>query len=211
MIIFDEDREEKKVDDLKKHEEEASAQIQAGKLGLPYLDLSVTPINIDALRFVPELEAREAMVAPFNSVDQNLDLAILSPAHTETQKVIERLTTAGTHVRLFLVSHQSLNKVWDRYKDLSFSFETKSGALDVSNEQITDFLASVHSLADVTGLVKETLEMKKGLRTSRILEIILAGGIATSASDIHIEPEENYVRLRYRLDGVLMDILDFDT
>jgi type II secretory ATPase GspE/PulE/Tfp pilus assembly ATPase PilB-like protein len=94
---------------------------------------------------------------------------------------------------------------------MSFSFETKSGALDISNEQITDFLAQVRSLADITTLIKETLAMKKGYRISRILEIILAGAIATGASDVHLEPEENYVRLRYRLDGVLTDILDFDT
>ena len=45
---------------------------------------------------------------------------------------------------------------------------------------------------------------------SRILEIILAGAISIKASDIHIEPEENSVRLRYRLDGVVNDILNID-
>jgi type IV pilus assembly protein PilB len=53
--------------------------------------------------------------------------------------------------------------------------------------------------------------MKKSYRVSRILETILAGGLATGASDIHIEPEEAYVRLRYRLDGVLVDVMNFDT
>jgi type II secretory ATPase GspE/PulE/Tfp pilus assembly ATPase PilB-like protein len=52
--------------------------------------------------------------------------------------------------------------------------------------------------------------MKKSYRISRILEIIVAGAIATNASDIHLEPEEAYVRLRYRLDGILTDILEFD-
>jgi type II secretory ATPase GspE/PulE/Tfp pilus assembly ATPase PilB-like protein len=54
------------------------------------------------------------------------------------------------------------------------------------------------------------LSLKKSFRISKILEIIIAGALSTKASDIHLEPEEAYVRLRYRLDGVLTDILSFD-
>lgn len=210
MVIFDEDKQNKRLDDLHRTEEEGLSQAMATKDGLPYLDLSVTPINIDALRFVPELEAREGELAVFNSVDKNLDIAILSPNNTAGNATIEKLKAKGFNTKLYMVSHQSLNRVWDRYKDMSFSFETKSGALDISNEQITDFLAEVHTIADVTKLIQETLALKKGYRISRILEIILAGSIALEASDVHLEPEEAYVRLRYRLDGVLTDILDFD-
>lgn len=209
-VDFDEDKQNKKVDDLRKQEEEELTQVMAEKDGLPYLDLSVTPINIDALRFISEIEAREGQIAVFNDVDKNLDVAVLSPNNPAGNAVIEKLKSKGFNVKLYMVSHQSLNRVWDRYKDLSFSFETKSGALDISNEQITDFLASVHTIADVTNLIKETLALKKAYRISRILEIIIAGAIALNASDVHLEPEESYVRLRYRLDGVLTDILDFD-
>ncbi|OHA92863.1 MAG: hypothetical protein A3H52_02145 [Candidatus Zambryskibacteria bacterium RIFCSPLOWO2_02_FULL_39_26] len=93
---------------------------------------------------------------------------------------------------------------------MSYSFETKSGALDISNDQITEFLEKVHSIPDVQQLIGQVLSMKKSYRITRIMEIILAGGIAIDASDIHLEPEKNYVRLRYRLDGILTDILEFD-
>ena len=210
-IDFDEDKQNRRVDDLRKQEEEELGTAMAAKFGLPYTDLSVTPINIDSLRYVSELEAREAELAVYNSVDKELYIAILSPNNEHAQEIIARLEAKGLHVNLSMTSHQSLNRVWDRYKDMSFSFETKSGALDISNEQITDFLGQVRSLTDITTLIKETLAMKKGYRISRILEIIIAGAIATGASDVHLEPEESYVRLRYRLDGVLTDILDFDT
>jgi type IV pilus assembly protein PilB len=94
---------------------------------------------------------------------------------------------------------------------LSFSFETKSGALDISNDQITEFLSQVRSIEDIKKLIDEVLKMKKSYRISRILEIILAGAIAIGASDIHLESEDEYVRLRYRLDGLLTDILQFDS
>lgn len=210
MIDFDEDKQNKRVALLRKQEEEHLAQTMAARFGLPYLDLTVVPIDIDALRYVSELEAREASLAVFNVVDKKVDVAVLSPENTDAQTIIKRLQEKGNIVQVFMVSHTSLEKVWSRYKDLSFSFETKGGALDISNEQITDFLSSVHTIADVSTLINEVLSMKKAYRISRILEIILAGAIAVKASDIHLEPEENYVRLRYRLDGVLTDILDFD-
>lgn len=210
MIDFDEDKQDKRILMLRKQEEEHLAQTMAAKFGLPYLDLTVVPVDIDALRYVSELEAREAQLAVFNVVDKNLDIAVLSPENGQAQEVIKKLQEKGNNVSVFMVSHASLEKVWSHYKDLSFSFETKGGALDISNDQITDFLTSVHTIADVSTLINEVLSMKKAYRISRILEIILAGAIAVKASDIHLEPEESYVRLRYRLDGVLTNILDFD-
>lgn len=210
MIDFDEDKQNKRVALLRKQEEEHLAQTMASRFGLPYLDLTVVPIDIDALRYVSEPEAREASLAVFNVVDKKLDVAVLSPENTDAKTIIKRLQEKGNVVKVFMVSHTSLEKVWARYKDLSYSFETKGGALDISNDQITDFLASVHTIGDVSTLINEVLSMKKAYRISRILEIILAGAIAIKASDVHLEPEENYVRLRYRLDGVLTDILDFD-
>jgi type IV pilus assembly protein PilB len=210
MVLFDEDRQNKRVDDLRKLEEENLAKTLSSKYGIPYLDLSVTPINIDALRVITEAETREAQIAVFNDVDKVLSIGALSPQNPKTVEQLNKLKAKGYTVELFMISHASLNKVWDRYKDLSYSFETKSGALDISNEQITDFLSKVHTIPDVQNLIGEVLQMKKSYRISRIMEIILAGAIATNSSDVHLEPEEEYVRLRYRLDGILTDILEFD-
>ena len=210
MISFDEDKQKKRVEELRKQEEEELAKTLSYKYGVPYLDLTVAPINIDALRVITELETREAQIAVFNDVDRVLSIGALSPQNPKTVEALNRLKEKGYTIELFMVSHASLNKVWDRYKDLSYSFETKSGALDISNEQITDFLAQVHAIPDVQKLIGDVLKMKKSYRISRIMEIILAGAISTNASDVHLEPEDKYVRLRYRLDGILTDILEFD-
>ncbi len=210
MVTFDEDKQNRRVDDLRKQEEEDLAKTLSSKYGIPYLDLSVTPINIDSLRVITEAETREAQIAVFNDVDKVLSIGALSPQNPKTVEALNKLKSKGYTIELFMISHASLNKVWDRYKDLSYSFETKSGALDISNEQITDFLSQVHTIPDVQNLIGEVLQMKKSYRISRIMEIILAGAIATNSSDVHLEPEDEYVRLRYRLDGILTDILEFD-
>ena len=211
MIVFDEARQDERVQALRKREEEESTATFAANHGVPYLDLSTHPINIDALRVIPEAEAREAGLAVFNATDKKIDVAVLSPSNEKALAAITGLKQRGFQPEIFMVSHQSLEKVWERYKDLSYSFETKSGALDISNEEILKITQSVSSLADTKKLIEGVLSLKRAYRISKILEIILAGAVSLKASDIHLEPEEADVRLRYRLDGVLTDILHFDT
>lgn len=210
MITFDEERSDDKIDELRKHEEEELASTLSVKYGVPYIDLSAHPINIDALRVIKEADARKAEVAVFNITDKRVDVAVLSPQKESVLGAIEEIKSRGYIPEIYMASHASLNKVWSRYKDLSYSSETTSGALDISNEEILGMSKKVETLEDVKKLIEEVLGMKRAYRISKILEIILAGGISLKASDIHIEPEDEQVRLRYRLDGVLTDILNFD-
>lgn len=210
MVIFDEEKQNKRVDELRKQEEEDLAQTMSSKYGVPYADLTITPLDIDSLRILNETESREANVAVFNEVNKIVSVGALAPQSPKTLEAVEKIKAKGYTPELYMVSETSLKKVWERYKDLSYSFETKSGALDISNEQITEFLAQVHTIPDVQNLIGDVLQMKKSYRISRIMEIIIAGALATNASDIHLEPEEDYVTLRYRLDGMLTEILQFD-
>jgi len=210
MVQFDESKREEKLKTLRLREEEELAATLAAHHGVSYLDLTTQPINIDALRLIKEAEARDSEVAIFNNINKKVDVAVLSPRSEKAQSVIERLREQGYLPTIYMVSHQSLEKVWNRYKDLSYSFETKSGALDISNDEIIEMVRSVKSLPDIKRMIEEVLSLKKTYRISRILEIILAGSIALNASDVHIEPEDEKIRLRYRLDGVLTDVLFFD-
>jgi type IV pilus assembly protein PilB len=210
MVKFDEGNQEERIRLLRQHDEEALASTLAAHHGIPYLDLSAHPINLDALRVIKEADARAAEVAVFNATDKKIDVAVLSPKNDKALEAIEDLKRRGYDPEIFMVSHQSLNKVWERYKDLSYSFETKSGALDISNEEILEVVKKVQSLEDIKKMIEGVLSLKRAYRISKILEIILAGSISLKASDVHLEPEDAAVRLRYRLDGVLTDILHFD-
>lgn len=210
MVEFNEEKQRQKIDDLRRGEEENLTQILSSKYNLPYLDLLTSAVNRDALRVLPEEKAREAKIAVFNLVDKKVHVGIQSPNNEKSLEAIEELKGKGYVPVLYMVSSQGLERVWERYKDLSYSFETKGGALDISNEEIMKVIATVKHLEDIKHLIEEVLAMKKGYRISRVLEIILAGSLATKASDVHIEPEEKYVRIRYRLDGVLVDVVNFD-
>ncbi|HVU06484.1 MAG TPA: GspE/PulE family protein [Candidatus Paceibacterota bacterium] len=210
-VTFDEDKQGKRLDEFKRREEEDVAQIVAARYGLEYADLAPVPINMDALRLVPEHDARDGKVAAFSLIGKRVKLAVVSPVFERTKDAVNALTQKGYEVTQVVASPLSLEKAWSRYADLSFSTETKAGALDISSEDIKTFIGQIKTIEDVRAQITEILKLKKGFRISKILEIVLSGALATKASDVHIEPEEAYVRLRYRLDGVLTDILSFDT
>ncbi len=211
MVTFDEDKSKRKIGELLKKEEEEVVQQLAQKHGIEYVDLSVIPVNTDALRLVDEHKAFEAKLAPFALIDKKVKIATRNPDDAKTLDIVSSLKEKGYEPVLVAASIASLEKAWRAYKDISFAYETKAGSLDVANEEITNIVKQTKSLPDIITLLTGTLNQNKSYRVSHILETILAGAIATGASDIHIEPEQEYIRLRYRLDGVLADVLRFDS
>lgn len=208
--IIDDEKQEKKLADIREKEEEDLAQILSERYGIPYADLSRVSISADGLRLLSEEDARNAKVAVFNMIGKKLQVAILSPQREDSMNLVKELERRGYIPTLYIVSMRNLERAWERYKDVTFTTETKAGSLDISNDEINRILNEVKSTKDVADTVNAILHEKKSFKISRILEVILAGALAVKASDIHIEPEEGFVRLRYRLDGVLQDILQFD-
>jgi type IV pilus assembly protein PilB len=210
MIEFDEDKQKRKIAELHKHEEEELVQLLSAKYGIEYVDLTAVPINTDALRLIDEKTCREKKVAAFGLIDKKVKLALRYPEDQSVEEIVSDLTHKGYSPILYIASMASLEKAWGAFSDLSFAYENKAGALEIASDEITSVVEEAKDLPKVIELLKNTLSMKRNYRVSRILETIVAGALATDASDIHIEPEENYIRLRYRLDGVLVNVLDFD-
>lgn len=209
-MLLNDEKGDKKIDFLREKEEEDLASVLSKKYGIPYYDLSQTAINTDALRLLKEETAKGAEVALIEKVGKKCTLAVRSPNNLQIPAIIDDLQTRGYEIQQAIVSKRSLERAWALYRDLSFSVETKAGVLDISGDDIKALSLKLKSLPDIQKEIAEVLKMKKAYRISRILEIVLAGGFSSEASDIHIEPEETYVRLRYRLDGMLTNILDFD-
>ena len=206
MVQFDEDKQNRRIADLKKKEEEDLVQILSAKYGIEYINLTALPINGDALKLIDENKAIESKVAAFEIIDKKVRLAIRFPDNQNTLSIINDLKTRGFEVELYITSTQSLEKAWKIYKDLSFASESKGGSLDISNEEIASLVDKVKNIETIKSVLNETIDSKKTYRVTRIIETITAGALALDASDIHIEPEEKFIRLRYRLDGVLSEI-----
>ena len=210
-LVFKEDKQTKRLDELHLKEAEELAQIFAQKYNLPYVDLSKLPINTDALHLIPETEARAGKIASFKISGKNLSVIILSPNNPVTQKIIGELQDKNLIVAAYLGSEASLNRALGRYQEISLSAAAKTGIIDIANDTINIFLQEIKDADGIRARLDEEakLILKEGGVTN-LLEAILAGAILVKASDIHLEPEAERVRLRYRLDGVLNDFAFFD-
>jgi len=209
-IQFDEDKQKQRLDNLHHQEEEDLVQILSAKYNLEYVNLVNTPVNNDALRLIDEQVSRNALVAAFALVNKKIKVAARNPADQKVADVLETLKTKGYEPELYITSTQGLEKAWKIYKDLSFAYESRAGSLEISSEEIAEIIEQAKSLPTVISILQNTMSAKKSYRVSRILETLVAGALAVKASDIHLEPEEDYVLIRYRLDGVLQELIRLD-
>lgn len=210
MIEFEETKQSRKYAQLLEEQEERAIQSLAQSLGIGYVDLTMTPINTDALILIPEKVARAQSVAAFNKINKLISVAFHAPNNPEVQHIIDELTAHGYQVEPYTASLRSLQFAWERYNDVSATTGSTRGLLDVSGEEITTFLKDHHSIQDVQKYISEITTLKKAYRVSRIVEVMIASALSLTSSDIHIEPQETDVRIRMRLDGILTDIATFD-
>ncbi|MFA7252399.1 MAG: GspE/PulE family protein [Candidatus Paceibacterota bacterium] len=212
MTTFDnEEKQERRLEDLYKKEEEELIRVLSTKYGLNFIDLKPIPINTEALRLIPEDLAREAKIAAFARVGKKIQVALFSPKNEKAVIILKNLEAEGYKIQINMATTMSLEKAWDRYKDLSYATTSTAGTFDISSEQVAEFVNKIKKIDDITVIIKEILTLKKAYKISRMMEAMIAGALALSASDIHIEPEENDVNIRFRLDGVLINVSTFDT
>lgn len=210
MVKFQEDRQKKKLATLRIKEEEDLARILSAKYGLEYIDLSTKSINTDALRLLTQENAKRAEVALFAKIGKKISIALRTPNNEYVPEILDDLKRRGFVLTQYMVSLRSLQRAWERYADISFAVETKEGILDISGEEIKKIIENTKTLLGAKTEIAATFAEKKTRRISRTFETILAAALSNNASDIHIEPEETIVRLRFRLDGVLTELLDMD-
>src|SRR3989344_5238105 len=207
MADFDDEKQKKQLDDLRKLEEEQLIATLAGeKYGLPYIDLYHHIVDNEALRSVPEEEARELRVAPFEISGKNLYIALRSPQPEIIERVTEEITARGFVPNFYMASQASLEKVWSRYEELSMATTTQVGGVEISGEILRNTARDIKKMQDISAAIAGVVGENQIHKISRILEVILAGAIAIKASDVHIEPEKERARLRLRLDGILRDV-----
>ncbi|PCI30870.1 hypothetical protein COB52_00640 [Candidatus Kaiserbacteria bacterium] len=210
MVQFDEKDQDERLAKLYEQEEEALAKALSTKYGVEYVDLTRLSIDTDALRLIDEKAAREMEIAPFRKIGKKLFVAMRAPGRADSLQAIQEIEKLGYKARLFMVSSESLSHAWDHYKDLSHAAASEGGVLSISSDEIEKMKENLKSIEDVRKNVDESIDSKKARRVSHVLEVLIGGGLALHASDIHIEPAETKVRVRFRLDGILVDLLEFD-
>ncbi|MDB5237076.1 MAG: pilB1 [Parcubacteria group bacterium] len=204
---FDTAAEDEKLKHLRDQEEEDLARVLSEKYGIPYTNLALIPVNADALRVIPEADAKAAQAVAFEKNGKHLSVAVRSMETDAVRSLMEHLEQEGYIVEKFLISEQSLALAMRKYADLSYAVQSKEGTFSIASGDH----ASLSTLPGLRAYLDESLSVKKTIQISHVFEGIISAALLMKASDIHFEPEEMNVRMRLRLDGQLTDIYEFDT
>ena len=210
MPQFDDKLLNTKVADLRKSEEEKFTQTLAPQFGFEYINLHGYTINPEAMALLSEAKSREGKMIIFDLSHNKLSVAAKNPNDPVTQQILESIKSDRRDILLYMCSSSSLEHGWKRYKDMINTSAKRKGVFDIDTEDIANFIKTIKTTDDLVKKMQDVGTINNTRRATETIELVFAGAVSLGASDIHIEPEETVVRLRYRLDGVLHDITDVD-
>ncbi len=187
------------LEEVNRKMQEEEAQAKAGSLGLPYIDLHHFPVDLSVLGLFTEEEAREMGAVPFYKEVNDLRIATTQPQHPLLRQKIAEFEKKKNKVSLYLVSQKSFLQTLKFYSKVLRPKVQADETVRVEKEE--DYVSLLKNLQPEEEQVK--------LNASRLLEIIFGAAMHYKASDIHLEPEEHFLKLRFRVDGALQDILHF--
>ncbi|MFT7507641.1 MAG: type II secretory ATPase GspE/PulE/Tfp pilus assembly ATPase PilB-like protein [Acidimicrobiales bacterium] len=210
MKQFDDTFDAARMDEIRRKEEDNLIKSLAIQYGYDHIDLRGATIDPAAIKLVPEQEAHTGNLVVFTTVRKRLSIAIRNPNNPDTQNTLRSLREKGYEVTIFMTSTTSLEHAWQRYHDQKNTTAVKHGVLDIDTDNIAQQIKKFRTPESVAEHIIDIRTLNSARRISETLETMFAGAIALKASDIHIEPEEGGIRLRYRLDGVLHDVIDLE-
>lgn len=165
------------------------ARIKAYILGIPFINLEKEIISKKILSIIPEPVARSHNIVAFAKKGQELKVAMLDPEDLQTIEFIKK--KSGLKISPNLTTPESIKHILKQYQK---SLEVEFG------EIITESTSKVARGGDLE-------KMAQDLPIIKIVDTFLKHAILQGASDIHIEPQEKEIIIRYRIDGILHDAM----
>jgi len=168
-------------------------------LGVPFVNLEKEIIAPEVLKIVPEPIARSHNIIAFRKKGNNLEVAMLDPEDLRTIEFIKK-KEPGLKILPRLTTPDSIKNVLRQYQK---TLEVEFG------EIIKKEVGEIRSIKEEekTEEKEELLKVAKELPVIKIVDTLMKHAILQRASDIHIEPQEKEVIVRYRIDGILHDAM----
>ena len=163
------------------------ATLTALNLGLTMVELRSENIDRAAVHLVPEDVARKYLVLPVNQKDGHLTVAMADP--TDLQLLQDLTARTGRIIDPVVTTREDIQEHIDLYYRLSESLETNGTGDDGQPERVT------------SRLLREA-------GPAQVINLLLRQALQDRASDVHVEPAEDRLRIRYRIDGILHEVLN---
>ena len=172
------------------------AQALSEHLGVPLADLRRERPEADAVAAVPEQLARELVAVPLRLVDGVLDVVAADPT-PETKTALEHAT--GHTINIMVAPKSDVTRVIDAtYR-----------ALEEIEGQVEAFAAGDALRRESSAPDKQGAAVGADAPVIRVVNLMIAQALRDRASDVHIEPQDGKVRVRFRIDGALHEVLSF--
>lgn len=179
----------------KKMPEELLYRLASQFYKLPFISLKGQPIRQDVLFLIPEPIAVSHKIVAFEKTEEELKVASLEPTDLQTFEFLKRKT--NLKLKVFFTNPQSIEDVLKQYRQsLSAELGTIAVVKKPEGEVSPEEAKKLSKLAEDIPIV-------------RVVDSILEHAILEGASDIHIEPTETDVIVRFRIDGVLRPVMTF--
>ncbi|MDD2731941.1 MAG: GspE/PulE family protein [Candidatus Pacebacteria bacterium] len=179
--------------------QEELIKLEAYILGIPFVNLKRITIPPEVLRIIPELVAKKNNIIAFRKYENNLEVAMLDPEDLRTIEFIKKKSNLKILPRL--TNEESIKSALRQYQK---TLEVEFG------EIIKKEVGGIKSIKETGDELKEKDELRKvaeELPVIRIVDTLMKHAVLQRASDIHIEPTEKEVIVRYRIDGILHDAM----
>lgn len=164
----------------------------AEQLGLPLIDLRQNEPDPAALAQIPEAMARTLMALPVSVVNGRLTVAVADP--------LDPAVTAGLGATVTLPLTLAIAAAEDIRRSINNSYRAMSTV-----ESLVGAFEAAESIRQITS--SNTRVVSDDAPVVQMVDIIVAQGVRDRASDIHIEPQSDRLRVRFRIDGALHDVL----
>ncbi len=183
--------------------EEDITRVLSQQYGVPAINLTKVEVDDTVVKLIPSEVAQKYLIMPVSRTGATLTIAMVDPTNVFAMDDIKFMT--GYNVEPVVASEVAIKEAIDRYYGSIHALELKKVMDDLAqeeNEQNLELLEDEQEV-DLAKLEAATEEAP----VVRLVNLILTDSIKRGASDIHIEPYEKDFRVRFRIDGVLYEIM----
>jgi type IV pilus assembly protein PilB len=165
--------------------------------GVPSVNLADYEIDASVIKVIPPEVVQKYQLVPVNRAGATLIIAVSDPSNLLAVEDIKFMT--GYNVEMVVASERDIKAAIDKHYDQSASLADVMGDMDLEDLEIVGDEADV----DVSSLERQTEDAP----VVKMVNAILQDAIRKKASDIHVEPYEKVFRVRYRIDGILYEVM----
>lgn len=188
--------------DMKALTEEDSVKLIAIAKKIPFADLARLddPIKQEVLALIPMDIAKTYMAVPFGVSNGALNVALLDPTNLQAIDFLSRKT--GYTISPYIANQAGIDRVLGMYKE-RFSQEVSDVLKNIASAQKEEVVATKEVEKDQ----KKINDIVQDAPITRALNTILEYAINSKASDIHVEPRQKELKIRFRIDGILQEVM----